>query len=47
MKIKFAGTGDGRGLPVVDCQCEQCERTRKEGGKKPVCVAETVSRVYP
>ena len=33
MQITFAGTGDGRGIPAVGCQCKLCERARKEGGK--------------
>jgi hypothetical protein len=33
MKIKFTETGDGQEIPAVDCQCELCERTKKEGGK--------------
>jgi len=41
MKIKFAGTGDGRGIPAIGCTCERCEVARKEGGKnrrRRVCV---------
>ena len=33
MQITFAGTGDGRGVPAVGCQCKLCERARDEGGK--------------
>ncbi len=33
MRITFAGTGDGRGVPAVGCQCQLCERARDEGGK--------------
>ena len=33
MKIKFAGTGDGRGIPSIGCQCDRCETARNMGGK--------------
>ncbi len=33
MQITFAGTGDGRGVPAVGCQCKLCEKARDEGGK--------------
>ena len=33
MKIKFAGTGDGRGIPVIGCKCDRCTLAREEGGK--------------
>jgi len=33
MQITFAGTGDGRGVPAVGCQCKLCDRARGEGGK--------------
>ena len=33
MRITFAGTGDGRGVPAVGCKCKLCERARGEGGK--------------
>lgn len=33
MKIKFAGTGDGRGIPGVGCRCERCTVAREQGGK--------------
>ena len=33
MKIKFTGTGDGRGIPSIGCKCERCTLARKEGGK--------------
>lgn len=33
MKIKFAGTGDGRGIPSIGCKCNRCETARNKGGK--------------
>ncbi|MEE9167272.1 MAG: MBL fold metallo-hydrolase [Candidatus Neomarinimicrobiota bacterium] len=33
MKIKFTGTGDGRGIPVIGCQCRLCTIARKEDGR--------------
>ena len=33
MKIKFTGTGDGRGIPVIGCKCDRCTLAREEGGK--------------
>lgn len=33
MKIKFTGTGDGRGIPSVGCQCRLCVLAREKGGK--------------
>lgn len=33
MRITFAGSGDGRGIPAVACRCDLCVRTRDEGGK--------------
>ncbi|MCH7763058.1 MAG: MBL fold metallo-hydrolase [Candidatus Marinimicrobia bacterium] len=33
MKIKFTGTGDGRGIPSVGCKCQRCSSARKNGGK--------------
>ncbi len=33
MKLKFTGTGDGRGLPSIGCKCKRCMLARKEGGK--------------
>ncbi len=33
MRIKFTGTGDGRGIPAVGCKCKLCIRAREEGGK--------------
>ena len=33
MKIKFTGTGDGRGIPVIGCKCNRCTLAREEGGK--------------
>ena len=33
MKIKFTGTGDGRGIPSVGCKCQRCSLTREKGGK--------------
>jgi len=33
MKIKFTGTGDGRGIPVIGCQCQLCTMARKEDGR--------------
>ncbi|MBN4081074.1 MBL fold metallo-hydrolase [Caldithrix abyssi] len=33
MKIKFTGTGDGRGIPSVGCQCQRCSLVREKGGK--------------
>ena len=41
MKIKFAGTGDGRGIPAIGCKCKRCAVARKEKGKnrrRRVCV---------
>jgi phosphoribosyl 1,2-cyclic phosphate phosphodiesterase len=29
MKIKFTGTGDGRGIPSVGCKCQRCSTARK------------------
>ncbi len=33
MQIKFTGTGDGRGIPAIGCQCTLCTKARNEGGK--------------
>lgn len=33
MKIKFTGTGDGRGIPSVGCECQRCSLVRENGGK--------------
>jgi len=33
MKIKFTGTGDGRGIPAIGCRCERCTKARAEDGK--------------
>lgn len=33
MKLKFTGTGDGRGIPAIGCKCKRCTLARKEGGK--------------
>ena len=33
MKIKFTGTGDGRGIPSAGCQCRLCVLAREKGGK--------------
>lgn len=33
MKIKFTGTGDGRGIPSLGCRCERCVNARENGGK--------------
>ena len=33
MKIKFTGTGDGRGIPSVGCVCKMCSLARENGGK--------------
>ncbi len=33
MRLTFAGTGDGRGVPAVGCQCKLCSMARDEGGK--------------
>ncbi len=33
MNIKFTGTGDGRGIPNIGCQCEHCTLARDVGGK--------------
>ncbi len=33
MKIKFTGTGDGRGIPSVGCECQMCSLVRENGGK--------------
>ena len=33
MKIKFTGTGDGRGIPSVGCKCQRCSSARIKGGK--------------
>ncbi|MCH7731744.1 MAG: MBL fold metallo-hydrolase [Candidatus Marinimicrobia bacterium] len=33
MKIKFTGTGDGRGIPAVGCQCQRCSLAREKGSK--------------
>ena len=33
MKIKFTGTGDGRGIPSVGCECKICSLARENGGK--------------
>ena len=41
MKIIFAGTGDGRGIPAIGCKCGRCNAARKEKGKnrrRRVCV---------
>ncbi|MCH7819144.1 MAG: MBL fold metallo-hydrolase [Candidatus Marinimicrobia bacterium] len=41
MKIIFAGTGDGRGIPAIGCECKRCMIARKEKGKnrrRRVCV---------
>jgi phosphoribosyl 1,2-cyclic phosphate phosphodiesterase len=33
MKIKFTGTGDGRGIPVIGCRCRICTLAREAKGK--------------
>lgn len=33
MRIKFTGTGDGRGIPAVGCRCKLCKKAREEDGK--------------
>jgi phosphoribosyl 1,2-cyclic phosphate phosphodiesterase len=33
MKIKFTGTGDGRGIPSVGCKCQRCSSAREKGDK--------------
>ena len=33
MKIKFLGTGAAEGIPAINCDCNHCNRARKEGGK--------------
>lgn len=33
MKIKFTGTGDGRGIPAIGCQCPRCTTAREKSGK--------------
>ena len=33
MKIKFTGSGDGRGIPSVGCKCQRCFSARIKGGK--------------
>ena len=33
MKVKFTGTGDGRGIPAIGCQCQVCTEARVEVGK--------------
>jgi len=33
VKLKFTGTGDGRGIPVIGCKCDRCTLAREEGGK--------------
>ncbi len=33
MKIKFTGTGDGRGIPAIGCRCERCTYARSHDGK--------------
>lgn len=33
MKIKFTGTGDGRGIPSIGCRCSRCMSARTDGGK--------------
>ena len=41
MKIKFAGTGDGRGIPAIGCKCDICKTARAKKGKnrrRRVCV---------
>lgn len=41
MKIKFAGTGDGRGIPAIGCKCDRCKVAREAKGKnrrRRVCV---------
>ena len=41
MKIKFTGTGDGRGIPAIGCKCDRCKIARDAKGKnrrRRVCV---------
>ena len=33
MKIKFLGTAAAEGIPGLFCNCEKCEKVRKDGGK--------------
>ncbi len=33
MQIKFLGTGAAEGIPAINCDCDHCQRARKEGGK--------------
>ena len=33
MKIKYLGTAAHEGLPAVFCQCDNCKKARKSGGK--------------
>lgn len=33
MKIKYWGTGASEGLPAVFCDCENCQKARRLGGK--------------
>jgi len=33
MRIKFTGTGDGRGIPAIGCKCQRCTVARKKDGK--------------
>lgn len=33
MKIQFLGTAAAEGWPALFCNCESCQRARKEGGK--------------
>ena len=33
MKIKFTGTGDGRGIPAIGCKCDRCKIARDAKGK--------------
>lgn len=33
MQIKFLGTGSAEGIPVINCNCDHCTRTRNEDGR--------------
>ncbi len=33
MRITFLSTGAAEGIPAIGCECEHCQRARREGGK--------------
>lgn len=33
MKFQYLGTAAAEGIPAIFCQCENCEKIRKKGGK--------------